>query len=201
MLQRSSRNSGVCHCMLAVELRTVHNYVIHRNLGETRVSRHRRRERERGRERERWDEEHAMPPCIPTHTHTHTHTHKPSHFSAATMGALQHTNAQGQVVKAHSVKKITPQNQAGRWANTQKNKRALRRRKEYLALPSGVRGLEEKNQTGRDRENIWEQRHTNTTVVLSLCMLCRDGKPWRSHWKEKAFPSASESFLQKQTND
>lgn len=67
-LQRSSRNSGVCHCMLAVELRTVHKYVIHRDLGETRVRRHRSVERQTM----RWDEELAMPPCTPPHQHTPT---------------------------------------------------------------------------------------------------------------------------------
>lgn len=50
--QRSGAvNSGVCHCMLAAELKTVHNYVTRRNLGETRVRRHRSIERERERRR------------------------------------------------------------------------------------------------------------------------------------------------------
>ena len=70
---------------LHVSCGTVHNYVIHRNLGETRVRR--RLKRDEGEVRNM--------PC---------NAHKPSHFSAATMGVLQHTNAHGQVAKAHSVK-------------------------------------------------------------------------------------------------
>lgn len=50
----------------------------------------------------------------------------------------------------------------------------MKPRKEYLALPSGVRGLEEKNQTETDRER--NSLNNNGTpilaAVLSLCMLC-----------------------------
>lgn len=68
------------------------------------------------------------------------------------------------------------------------NKSSAKKKRVPCSAFRCARPWREKNQTGRDRENIWEQRHTNTTVVLSLCMLCRDGKPWRSHWKEKSFP-------------
>lgn len=190
-LQRSCWNSGVCRCMLAVGLKTVHNYVIHRNLGETRVRRHRSKEREKV----RWGTCNAAMHLSTLAIHTQTHTHTPPHFSAATMQAQQHTNAHRQVVKAHSINGPKP-SQA---VSEQKHKRVLRR-KEYLALPSGVRGLEEKSQTERDREKSWKHLHTNTTVVLSLCMLCMAANHGY-HTKGKAFPSASESFLLGQTHD
>lgn len=81
----------------------------------------------------------------------------------------------------------------------QKKPNRASQRKEYLALPSGVRGLEEeKKQRGTERR--FQQPHTNTTVVLSLCMLCMIANH-DYHTKSKAFPSAFESFLLKQTND
>lgn len=92
-----------------------------------------------------------------------------------------------------------PQNQWVKQKKEGKN-RALQR-KEYLALPSGVRDLEKRKQTQRKRtERRWTQRHANTTVVLSLCMLCMMANH-DNHSKSKAFPSALKSFLLQETDN
>lgn len=67
-------HSGPCHCLFAVEVRVVHNYVIHRDLDETRLRTH----TSAARERQRWDVGHAMLSCTPlrqTHTHTQSSPH------------------------------------------------------------------------------------------------------------------------------
>lgn len=92
-------HSGPCHCLFAVEVRVVHNYVIHRDLDETRLRTH----TSTARERQRWDVGHAMLLCTPLRQ-THTHTvipPPPPHLSA--VAAQQHANANGQVVQAHTV--------------------------------------------------------------------------------------------------
>lgn len=66
-------HSGPCHCLFAVEVRVVHNYVIHRDLDETRLRTH----TSTARERQRWDVGHAMLLCTPLRQ-THTHSHPPT---------------------------------------------------------------------------------------------------------------------------
>lgn len=67
---------------------------------------------------------------------------------------------------------------------------------EYLALPSGVRGLEEKKKIQsrkkkkeRREEEIEQQQHTNTAIVLSPCMFCTVAKH-DQHTKVQSFLSS-----------
>lgn len=73
----------------------------------------------------------------------------------------------------------------------------MKPRKEYLALPSGVRGLEEKNQTERDRERERNSLNNNGTpilaAVLSLGMLCAMANH-DDHTKSEASLSAFEKL-------
>lgn len=120
-----------------------------------------------------WNEEHASASC----TLPYKHTHKASCYCTPTRGSTQHTNVHGQLVRAHST---NAPNQANEWS-TKVTTIECYREKEYLALPSGVQDLENRKKTRRKKtERRWKQRHTNTTVVLLLCMLCMMSKPWRS---------------------
>lgn len=77
-LWRSRRNSAVCHCTFAAAaLKTVHNYVIHRSLGETMVRRHRIMARGKWRRRKRGEGEMSKMHCRhasdPRKAHTRAH--------------------------------------------------------------------------------------------------------------------------------
>ena len=70
----------------------------------------------------------------------------------------------GQVAEAHSAN-VNPKTMPV--GEGMKNIRALEReRREYLVLPSGVRGLEEKNQTGGNRE---KNENNNTPIQQLYC--------------------------------
>ena len=140
-----------------------------------------------------------MPPCIPTHTHTYTH--KPSHFSAATVGAFQHTNAHGQVVKAHSVKNYAPNPSRAVSEHRKKQQKLCEEEKSTLLCLQVCEALKRKIKQG-GTERTFEN---NGTPILQLychyaCFVVTANHGDHTE-KNKAFLSASESFLQKQTND
>lgn len=116
-----------------------------------------RRHRSTDREGRGWAEEHAMPPCSPPMTHTNLLC---SNNGSIAMHKCTWTGSEGTRCRT------TPQKQARRWVNThtKPNKRSRRKRREYLALPSGVRGLKDKIQTDRNKEKI----ENNSTPILHL---------------------------------
>lgn len=115
-------------------------------------------QKHRGRDRGRWDEEHALLPCTPPHQQTHTQTLP---LLCSNNGSIA-TNKCTRTGSEGTKRKITPQNQARQWVNKKKNS-TKRKRTEYLALPSGVRVLEEKNQRRTERKF-----ENNSTPILQL---------------------------------
>lgn len=131
-----------------------------------------------------WNEEHASATCIlPSQ---HAQTNKPSCYSTATRGSSQHTNVHRQLVKVHGANAPKP----GQWVE-QKRKTIERERKEYLALPSGVRDLGKRKQTRRkkeQREKVKTEAHQYYSCIVIMHAL-HDGKPWQSLWKQ-SFPKS-----------
>lgn len=180
--------------MLSAELRTVHTNVIQRKLGEMRVRRHRTLERVR--KRWRWDEENPMPPCTLPYQHTYTQT-LPLLCSNNGSTATQKCTWKGSEGKQ---RKITPQSQARRWVNKKTIEIYKEKEESTLLCLEVCEALKKKiKQTGTERE-FEEQTHTSTTLVLPLSKFCMMANHVYQT-KSKAFPSASESFLLKQTND
>lgn len=105
------------------------------------------------------------------HTHTHEHTNNPNPvLCSSNERAPQHTNEHGQVVEAHSVNAPKPsQAVSGKTIYIYIYIYGVKPRKEYLALPSGVRGLEEKKikRRGTERETVW-----TTTARQYLQLYC-----------------------------
>lgn len=158
-------HSGPCHCLFAVEVRVVHNYVIHRDLDETRLRTH----TSTARERQRWDVGHAMLLCTPlrqTHTHSHPPTPTPPLCSSRTATRkCKRTGSAG----AHC--KFTAHNQhRGQWAKKQINKRDIykERGKSTLLCLQVCEALKRKiKQTGEQRGKI-EKKH-NTPILQLYC--------------------------------
>lgn len=100
-----------------------------------------------------------MLPCTPPRQHTHTHKFAlPLLCSSSGSTATHKFTWTG---SAHSVDvcpKTKPWGECTKITEFYKGKR-----REYLALPSGVRGLEEKNQTDGNRE-----KNENNTPILQL---------------------------------
>lgn len=110
--------------------------------------------------------------------HTHTHTYAQtlpllcSNSGSIATHKCTRTGSEGTQRK----KKLRPKPKPG-GERTQKKKttRALRRRKEYLALPSGVRGLEEKKS---NREGQREHLRTTAHQYYS-CIVIMHALSWR----------------------
>lgn len=154
-LQRSSRNRGVCHCVLAVELRTVHNYVIHRNLGEE-TQKHGETEREWGEGETRNMPCRRAPLPIDAHTRRQTLPLLCSNNGSIATHKCTRTGSGGTGCK------ITPQNQARRWAN-KKNPIELHKEKSTLLCLQVCEALKRKKNREGQRENF-----SNRTPILQL---------------------------------
>ena len=188
MLQRSSRNSGVCHCMLAVELRTVHNYVIHRNLGETRVSRHRRREREREREREgevRWGTCHA---AMHPNTHTHTHTYAQTlPLLCSNNGSIATHKCTGTGSEGTQRKKnYAPKPSRAVSEHTKKQKSSAKKKRVPCSAFRCARPWREKSNREGQREHLRTTAHQYYSCIVIMHAL-----PW---WQTMAITLKRKSF-------
>lgn len=188
-LQRSSGNSGVCHCMLAVELRATHSYVISGwNEGEE-TQKH-----GEGEMKVIWGTCHAaIHPSPPTHTHTNPPSLHNNNRSIATH-KCRRTGSGG------SQHRITPQNQVRQWVNRKKQELYKEKEGSTLLCLQVCEALKRKfKQTATER-----RFENNCTPILNL--YCHYA--WFAWWQTMAFTLKqklsqvhSKAFLLKQTND
>lgn len=185
MLQRSSRNSAVCHHILAVGIKPIHNYVMLQKPGWN-----------KGAETQK----HEEGECERRNMHQ-PHASSQTHHPAIPQQRGDHHSTQTHTDNLSKCTGRMPQNQANEWST--KGKTTAHEREKRVpcsAFRCARPWKEEANTEEKNRERRWKQRHTNTTVVLSFCMLCMMANH-DDHSESKAFPRAFESFLLQETDN
>lgn len=152
MLQRSSRNSAVCHHILAVAIKPIHNYVMLQKPGWN-----------KGAETQK----HEEGECERRNMHQ-PHASSQTHHPAIPQQRGDHHSTQTHTDKLSKCTGRMPQNQANEWSTKGKTTARERERKEYLALPSGVRDLGKRKQTQRKRTER-EGENRGTPILQLYC--------------------------------